>query len=66
MKRILSQHNIVKLVNQKKMEQPTTPPVDERDEAFENLRSIILEAPLKADYKIDLLNALSAYIKTLN
>ncbi len=48
------------------MEQPTTPPVDERDEAFENLRSIILEAPLKADYKIDLLNALSAYIKTLN
>jgi len=47
------------------MEQPTTPPVDERDEAFQHLRNLIVEAPLKADYKIDLLNALSAYIKAL-
>jgi hypothetical protein len=55
----------VKLVNQKKMEQPT-PPVDERDEAFQHLRTLIVEAPLKSDYKIDLLNALSTYIKALN
>jgi len=48
------------------MEQPTTPPVDERDEAFQHLRTLIVEAPLKSDYKIDLLNALSAYIKALN
>ena len=39
---------------------------DKRDEAFQNLKVLIIEAPLKADYKIDLLNALSAYIKTLN
>ena len=56
----------MKLVKKKKMEQPITPPVDQRDEAVQNLRTLIVEAPLKADYKIDLLNALSAYIKTLS
>ena len=45
--------------------QTTTPPVDQRDEAFQNLKDILLEAPLNSDYKIRILDALSAYIQTL-
>jgi hypothetical protein len=48
------------------MKQPPTPPVDERNKAFEHLRTIILEAPMTHEYKIKLLDAFSAYIKTLN
>jgi hypothetical protein len=48
------------------MEQPTTPPVDQRDEAFDNLRTIISEAPLESSYKIKILDALIAYVQTLN
>lgn len=47
------------------MEQ-TTPPVDERDEAFQHLRDAITEAPLESEYRIKILNALIAYIQTLN
>jgi hypothetical protein len=43
----------------------TTPPVDERDEAFQALRELILDAPTDAEYRIKLLNALGIYIKTL-
>jgi len=46
-------------------QEQTTPPVDERDEAFLNLRDTITNAPLELQYKIKLLDALSAYIKTL-
>lgn len=47
------------------MEQQTTPPVDERDETFQALKTAIVEAPLEPSYKIIILDALSAYIKTL-
>jgi len=47
------------------MEQQTTPPVDQRNKAFEALRTLILECPMSHDYKIQLLDAFSAYIKTL-
>jgi hypothetical protein len=46
------------------MEQ-TTPPVDERDEAFQALRELIVDAPVDREYKIKLLNALCNYIDTL-
>jgi hypothetical protein len=46
-------------------QEQTTPPVDERDEAFQALRELILDAPTDAEYKIKLLNALGIYIKTL-
>ena len=46
------------------MEQ-TTSPVNKRDVAFEHLRTTILEAPLELEYKIKLLDALSAYKQTL-
>jgi hypothetical protein len=49
------------------MEQkPIIPPVDQRDVAFEALRTIISEAPLKPEYKIKIVNALIAYVQTLN
>jgi hypothetical protein len=47
------------------MEQTTTPPVDERDEAFQALREVIINAPLDVTYRIKLFDALSAYIQTL-
>lgn len=47
------------------MEQQTTSPVDERDEAFQNLRDAITEGPIHSEYKIKLLDALVAYIQTL-
>jgi hypothetical protein len=37
----------------------------ERNEAFEALRTLILECPMTHEYKIKLLDAFSAYIKTL-
>lgn len=43
----------------------TTPPVDQRDEAFQNLRDAITEGPIHSEYKIKLLDALVAYIQTL-
>ena len=46
------------------MEQ-TTPPVDERDEAFQNLSDIIKEAPLDTEYKIKMIDALQIYIQTI-
>jgi hypothetical protein len=48
------------------MEQPTTPPVDERNKAFENLRTLIVEAPIRSEYRIKILDALIKYIQTLN
>ena len=42
-----------------------TSPVDERDEAFQALRELIVGARVNTEYKIELLNALSAYIQTL-
>jgi len=47
------------------MEQTTTPPVDERDEPFQALRELIVDAPVDTEYRIKLLNALSLYIKSL-
>jgi hypothetical protein len=38
---------------------------DKRDEAFDNFKNVLLEAPLEASYKIKILDALSAYIQTL-
>jgi hypothetical protein len=46
-------------------EKQITPPVDERDEAFQNLRDAITEGPIDPMYKIKLLDALVAYIQTL-
>jgi hypothetical protein len=47
------------------MEQPTTPPVDERDEAFQELRRLMMEAPLDTEYKLRLLDAFSNYLKLI-
>jgi len=47
------------------MEQPI-PPLDPRDVAFEALRTLISEAPLEPEYKIKIINALIAYVQTLN
>lgn len=46
-------------------ENKNTPPVDERDEAFQALRELIIDAPLDVAYKIKIFDALSAYIDTL-
>jgi hypothetical protein len=46
-------------------QEQTTSPVDERDEAFQALRELIVDAPIDAEYRIKLLNALGIYIKTL-
>ena len=42
-----------------------TTPIDERDEAFENFRRLIMEAPLDTEYKIKMLDALSDYLKLI-
>jgi hypothetical protein len=42
-----------------------TVPIDERDEAFQALRELIINAPLDVTYRIKLFDALSAYIQTL-
>ena len=42
-----------------------TTPVDQRDEAFENFRRLIMEAPLDVEYKIKMLDALSDYLKLI-
>lgn len=48
------------------MEQEQTKfPVDERDEAFQTLKEVIVNAPVDREYRLKLLNALSAYIQTL-
>lgn len=46
-------------------QEQTTPPVDERDETFQTLKEVIVNAPIDIEYRIKLLNALSAYIQTL-
>lgn len=46
-------------------QEQTTSPVDERDEAFQALRELIVDAPIDTEYRIKLLNALSIYIKSL-
>jgi hypothetical protein len=45
--------------------QTTTPPVDQRDEAFQHLRNMITEAPITEEYRIKIIDALIAYIQTL-
>lgn len=42
-----------------------TTPVDQRDEAFQNLSDIIKEAPLDTEYKIKMIDALQIYIQTI-
>lgn len=42
-----------------------TTSVDQRDEAFEALRRLIVEASLDTDYKIKILDALQIYIQTI-
>lgn len=42
-----------------------TTPVDEKSEAFEAFRRLIMEAPLDVEYKIKMLDALSDYLKLI-
>lgn len=41
------------------------PPVNERDEAFLNLKNILVNAPVSSEYKIKMLEALKSYITTV-
>jgi hypothetical protein len=49
----------------KMIEETTTPPVDARDEAFQEFRKLLMEAPLDTEYKLRLLDAFSNYLKLI-
>ena len=46
-------------------ETTNTSPVDARDEAFQEFRKLLMEAPLDTEYKLRLLDAFSNYLKLI-